>query len=107
MARRNRNGSSRSKSVALSRNKRRNGRSRSSPRLLLVLAAFTFLGLLAVIGGGSAVYWFFARDLPSPTAVADEQPSSTKIYDRNGELLYEVFDREDREAGSRTIVPLD
>jgi len=101
VARRKATGSRRAKGVVLGRTRRRNGHGAS--RLLFAVAALSFLGLFGAIGGGSAVYWFFARDLPSPTAVAEEQPSSTKIYDRNGELLYEVFDRQE---GRRTTVPL-
>ncbi len=101
MARRKANGSRRAKGVVLGRSRRRNGH--GAPRLLLALAALSFLGLFGAIGGGGAVYWFFARDLPSPSGVAEEQPSSSKIYDRNGELLYEVFDQQE---GRRTTVPL-
>jgi membrane peptidoglycan carboxypeptidase len=68
----------------------------------------TLVGLTGLVGGGAGVYWFFARDLPPPTGiVAEQQPLSTKIFDRNGQLLYEVVDLEDLRAGRRTIVALD
>lgn len=49
-------------------------------------------------------FWFFIlRDLPTPTRLGQyEIPLSTKIYDRNGELLYEIFADQ-----NRTLVTLD
>lgn len=36
--------------------------------------------------------FFFLRDLPSPTKLKSQSyPVSTKIYDRNGKLLYEIY----------------
>lgn len=60
--------------------------------------------LLAVIGLalGMGVFFFIARDLPSPDAVIARQVSeSTKIYDRTGQaILYNIHGEE-----KRTIVP--
>ena len=41
---------------------------------------------------------YFLRDLPSPTTLnkANAYPVSTKIMDRNGELLYEIYDDQNR-----------
>jgi len=48
-------------------------------------------------------FWvLFIRDLPSPEALTSREVEvSTKIYDRNGVLLYKIF-----EDQNRTIVPL-
>lgn len=46
--------------------------------------------------------WFITRDLPSPRQLETRQlPQTTKIYDRNGKLLYNIFDDQ-----NRTVVPL-
>jgi penicillin-binding protein 1C len=67
-------------------------------RLIIVLTLIA-LGTLAVAGG------LLLADLPAPEAlVARSSPDATKIYDRNGRLLYEVLDPR---AGRRTRVALD
>jgi 1A family penicillin-binding protein len=71
--------------------------------LLLVLAVVLvfLLGLIAA----TTVYAYYALTLPPPEELgARTLFASTKIYDRNGELLYEVFDAS---AGRRTMVPIN
>ena len=47
-------------------------------------------------------YFFIFRALPSPRELTQKQPQvSTKIYDRNGNLLYTIYKDQ-----NRTIVPL-
>ena len=47
-------------------------------------------------------YYFIFRTLPSPKHLTEIQPQvSTKIYDRNGSLLYKIYKDQ-----NRTIVPL-
>lgn len=47
-------------------------------------------------------YFFIFRTLPSPKQLTEKEPQvSTKIYDRNGNLLYKIYKDE-----NRTIVPL-
>jgi 1A family penicillin-binding protein len=66
-------------------------------RWLLVLA-----GLVVVMVGGAA--WFVFADLPAPDALMTRtSPDTTKIFDRNGKLLYEILDPL---AGRRTRVAL-
>lgn len=49
-----------------------------------------------------AIYDYAFKDLPSPYALRTQRPPmTTKIYDRNGQLLYTLFDEEDR-----VVVPL-
>lgn len=56
-------------------------------------ALFIFIPLLSLI---------FLSDLPNPNRLAsDPIAKTTKIYDRNGELLYEIFANQ-----NRTVVPL-
>ena len=51
--------------------------------LFLFLPLFIFVGLF---------YFFILRDLPSPTRLSSATlPQSTKIYDRNHQLLYTIY----------------
>lgn len=63
-----------------------------------------FVLLVALIAGSIGSYYYIFRDLPDPTGLQDYGviPLSTRIYDRNGDLLYEVFEEE-----NRTPVDLD
>ena len=50
---------------------------------MILIPLFIFSGLF---------YFFILKDLPSPTRLASNAlPQSTKIYDRNGTLLYTVY----------------
>ena len=51
-----------------------------------------------------AVAWF-SKELPKPGEVVRRQGFSTKIYDRNGELLYDLFDDERRNPVSNDEIP--
>src|SRR5438132_11439425 len=65
---------------------RRNGR-----RIRFLIVALSVLSLLAVGGGAEAYdrYQYYTRDLPDPQSLtAKELAQATKIYDRNGTLLY-------------------
>ena len=66
----------------------------------IVMAALTFLALASA----SAVYAYYALTLPSPTDLGSRSTfMSTKVYDRQGAILYEIFDPN---AGRRTMVPI-
>ncbi|PIS23207.1 penicillin-binding protein [candidate division WWE3 bacterium CG08_land_8_20_14_0_20_40_13] len=72
------------------------------PKVLPVVTALTTLLLV----GSVAVLFLFtylSRDLPSPTQLTERPMEiSTKIYDRNGELLYDVYANK-----NRTLITLD
>ena len=47
-------------------------------------------------------YYFILRDLPLPTKLgSSSNPQSTLIYDRNGKLLYNIYDKK-----NQTFIPL-
>ena len=51
-------------------------------------------------------YFYILRDLPSVKLLAQNQPSlSTKIYDRHGELLYQIYKDENRSLIKLTDLP--
>ena len=60
--------------------------------VVISLAAFTLLtGIIIFLLGG------ILKDLPSPDRLKDrKQIVSTKIYDRNGNLLFKIFKNENR-----------
>ena len=61
------------------------------------------LWILLVISPFIAFWFFILRGLPSPKElVTRDIEISTKIYDRNGVLLYKIYDDK-----NRTIVPLE
>jgi len=67
----------------------------------LVTAAFLFfvVGMLGTV----VAFGVFARNLPSPNKLTDRNvDQATKIFDRHGELLYNVYGEE-----NRTLVTLD
>jgi len=73
----------------------------------LVFSLFALV-ILAVIGGSALLisYYRIARTLPSVDTLRDNasQFETTRILDRNGNLLYEILDPN---AGRRTYVTLD
>lgn len=68
--------------------------------ILYWLAVLSGLGLLMTIMGAIAfvvVFTAFSGTLPSPTKLTNRAiEQSTKIYDRNGELLYSAFNDKNR-----------
>ncbi|MBW2460940.1 MAG: PBP1A family penicillin-binding protein [Deltaproteobacteria bacterium] len=65
---------------------------------------FIFALVTAALGAAAiaAVLWHYGRDLPTTDLLASyEPPQTTRVVDRNGELLGEVF------VERRTIVPME
>ena len=59
---------------------------------LFLIVFFLFCGFI-----GSISFFYIFKDLPSPTQLANGQfPVSTKIFDRQGKLLYEIYSEQDR-----------
>src|SRR6185503_6674567 len=60
---------------------------------------FVFLGF---------VFWqIVLRDLPSPEDLGQKEPEvSTKIYDRNGVLLYKIYEDQNRTPVSLEHIPM-
>jgi 1A family penicillin-binding protein len=73
------------------------------PKVLLALSVLFVLVLLGGVGGGFAVYAYYSQDLPSVDQIGGNTFETTKIYDRNGNLLTEVYDAD---QGKRTYVSL-
>lgn len=70
-------------------------------KLILYSSIGLFIAILIGVIGLFVLLTIVARDLPSPDRVVRREGFATKIFDRKGELLYDVFDNE-----RRTPVPL-
>lgn len=84
---------------------RRNSRNRWGLARWLILAAavLPILGMLSTTALAAGLY-YYTQNLPSPDAVIKRDVfQSTLIFDRNGELLYEIWDPQ---GGRRQVVPL-
>lgn len=69
---------------------------RTSRKVRLISLIILFL----LLAGG--FFYYFLKDMPSPKQLGSRTPEvSTKIYDRNGNLLYKIYKDE-----NRTIIPL-
>jgi len=66
-----------------------------------------FILLLITLGVAMLAYWFIFKDFPSPQQLASiDSPQTTKILDRNGTLLYDIFVDENRTLVALSDVPL-
>jgi penicillin-binding protein 1C len=63
-------------------------------KFLVASAALIFGGVVAGIFILLLVFVYYAKDLPSPDRVVRREGFSTKIFDRNGKLLYDVYSGE-------------
>ncbi len=60
------------------------------------LAVLTFIGAAAGLLILTGVFAWYARDLPRPDKVVRHEGFATRIYDRHGELLYDVYGEQKR-----------
>lgn len=51
------------------------------------------------------LFVYFSKDLPSPTKVVRREGYSSKVYDRNGKVLYDIYDDAKREPVSFGEIP--
>ncbi|MDP2860745.1 MAG: PBP1A family penicillin-binding protein [bacterium] len=75
-------------------------------RFWAVTAKLVFFGLLGMAFLTLFILVYFAKDLPSPYRLTDHQTQlSTKIFDRNNELLYDVYGNQNRTLVQLTDLP--
>jgi membrane peptidoglycan carboxypeptidase len=60
----------------------------------IVIASISVLVPVSAVAAASAVYSYFTQGLPDPAQIVKVQNAfqTTKLYDRNGTLLYEIID---------------
>lgn len=62
-----------------------------------VIVRLIFIGLILMLIVVPLTFWYFSQDLPSPgTLVHAKYGDATRIYDRNGVLLYSFYQNENR-----------
>jgi len=74
-------------------------------KLYILAAGFLgviIVGLLTVIG----IFIYVAKDLPNPNKLVRQEGFSTKIYDRKGKLLYDVYENQRRVPVTIGQIPL-
>ena len=70
----------------------RRGRKKLFPNLIVIFFTVVVIGFLATVG----IFAWYAKDLPNPAKVQRKEGFSTIIYDRSGELLYDIFADQNR-----------
>lgn len=86
--------------------RRRSYYPRGRANFLYRLGLLSFLGVGALFVLFGVVFPIFALNLPSPDKVVRREGFSTKIYDRNSTLLYDIFTDQRRTAVKLESVPL-
>ncbi len=81
----------------------------TSNRDSLKILASLFASCFILIGSAAVIFWFvIMRDLPKPSALAQRTvPMSTKIYDRNGTLLYTIYKDQNRTPVKLSEIPVN
>ena len=78
----------------------------SRAKLVSRLAFFAFIVFVVMLVFGVGIFAYMAKDLPQPGKIVRQEGFSSKIYDRNGKLLYDVFADERRTPVSIDEIPL-
>jgi 1A family penicillin-binding protein len=78
----------------------------SRAKLASRIAIFGFVGVLGLIFLATFLFAFYAKDLPRPDRIVRQEGFSTKIYDRNEKLLYDVFAQQRRTPVKLDEIPL-
>jgi len=78
----------------------------SNVTLWSTVAKCVFFGLIAFIILIPLLFFWYSRDLPAPgTLVHSQYNDATRIYDKNGVLLYSVYQNENRTYVKLTDIP--
>lgn len=92
----------------LKRRLRGNGRITSAVDRTRKFSLFAKLMLSGVVGGIFLIifgFTFFTLDLPSPDKIVRREGFSTKILDRNGEVLYDIYTDQNRTLAKFEDIP--
>ncbi|MBI2034583.1 MAG: penicillin-binding protein [Candidatus Levybacteria bacterium] len=88
---------------------RRRSRLRGNINTIVLLSTFSklaFFGLIAAVVAIPLLFFWYGRDLPTPgTLVVSKFKDATRIYDRNGELLYSVYQDQNRTYVALSEIP--
>ena len=81
------------------------GKSYERSKQLVKLAKLAFIGVIVLFLASFVIFPLFAFNLPSPDKVVRREGFSTKILDRNGKVLYDIFEDERRTPITLEEVP--
>jgi len=87
--------------------KMRQFRVRSKADLIRLLAVLAFFGLIFGFLVTTVLFAWYSKDLPRPDKVVRREGFATKIFDRNSELLYDVFADQRRTPVTLDQIPQD
>jgi len=76
-------------------------------RRLVRLAKLSFIGVIILFLGLFVVLPLFAFGLPSPDKIVRREGFSTKILDRNGNVLYDIYADQKRTPVEIGVIPQD
>ena len=76
-------------------------------RLLVKMAKLLFLGVIVIFLGLFVILPLFAFNLPSPDKIVRREGFSTKILDREGVVLYDIFADQRRTPADIKDIPQD
>ncbi len=93
--------------IFLKRQSRQQGYTTSSSRARFysILATLILVGIVGFVLLTTLLFAWYAKDLPRPDKVRRVEGLSTVIYDRNGEVLYDVFTNQNRIPIELTDIP--
>ena len=80
---------------------------KNSKKTLFLKKAIVGISLFLLFLSATAAYYYIFKDLPDPRGLQDYGviPLSSRIYDRNGKLLYEVYNEENRTSVTLSEIP--
>ncbi len=77
-------------------------------RILTYLSTFVFSVMVIGLVGVIFVFAYFSRDLPNPNTLLERSLElSTRFYDRNDNLIYEVYGDKNRTLVTMQSIPTD
>ncbi len=86
--------------------KRSRWRQLTKAQLASKITLFGFIGIIVLTLFSGVLFAWYAKDLPQPDKIVRREGFSTKIYDRNEELLYDVFADQRRTPIKLEEIPL-
>src|SRR4030042_710133 len=78
----------------------------SKSRKIVALAKLAFIGVIVLFLGSFFIFPLFAFNLPSPDKIVRKEGYSTKIMDRNGEVLYDIYAEQRRTPVALNDIPM-
>jgi 1A family penicillin-binding protein len=88
------------------RDRARRSRNVNRSRFVLFLAKVAFLGVVGIFLLSFVILPLLAFTLPSPDKIVRKEGFSTKILDRNGEVLYDIYTNQKRTPVDLDQIPL-